>query len=279
MFELFEKDRLSAGVEDIHAFWEPLFEKRGGRSPSVEETVEGLWRLRGELEPFVRDTLVFLHEEIRRAASILLEGAQGTLLDIDHGTYPFVTSSNASIAGALSGSGIGPLDIDAVTGITKAYCTRVGEGPFPTEAEPDAASRLREAGGEFGSTTGRPRRCGWLDLPALRRSGRLNSARSLALTKVDVLTGLDEIPVCIAYEVGGRTVTDFPIDELHRASPVYERWPGWKEDIRGVRDFDDLPRNLQRYIQNIEVKTEMEISLISVGPARNETIVRKNPLR
>jgi adenylosuccinate synthase len=279
MADIVDRDALAGKVEAIHTFWRPLFGKEGQSPPPSEETVEALWKLRGDIEPFLADTAAILHDLIRKKSNVLLEGAQGTLLDVDHGTYPFVTSSSASIAGALSGTGIGPLAITGVIGILKAYTTRVGEGPFPTEAPPDTAARLRDAGGEYGSMTGRPRRCGWLDLPALARSVRINSVSSLALTKCDVLTGFDEIPVCVGYEVNGKLTHDFPIAGLDRAVPVYEPWPGWKEDISSVREIGDLPANLRRYIQNIELKTELSVGLISVGPARNETIVVKHPFR
>ena len=279
IYELLRRDVLARKIEETHAFWKPIFDAEGAAMPSAEESFEELWSIRDKIEPFVRDTLLFLHEEIRKGNHILLEGAQGTLLDVDHGTYPFVTSSNSSIAGTISGTGIGPLLINGVIGISKAYTTRVGEGPFPTEADEGLSKKLREAGGEYGSMTGRPRRCGWLDIPALKRSAMINSVSSLALTKVDVLTGFDEIPVCVAYEIDGKTVPDFPFYDLDRAKPVYEKWPGWDEEISGMRETDDLPQNLKRYIQNIEVKTEMEVSLISLGPARNETILLKNPYR
>ena len=279
VYELLRRNVLAAKIEETHAFWKPIFDKEGAAMPSAEESFEELWAIREKIEPFIRDTLLFLHEEIRKGNHILLEGAQGTLLDVDHGTYPYVTSSNASIAGAISGTGIGPLMINGVIGISKAYTTRVGEGPFPTEADEELSKKLRDAGGEYGSMTGRPRRCGWLDIPALKRSARINSVSSLALTKTDVLTGFGEILVCVAYEVDGKTVPDFPFYDLDRAKPVYEKWPGWDEEISGVREMADLPQNLKRYIQNIEVKTEMEVSLISVGPARNETILLKNPYR
>jgi adenylosuccinate synthase len=280
MFEILgSRDLLSGKVKVIHEFWAPLFGREGKSPPSVEETVDALLGVGDELGPFLKDTIVLLHEEIRKRSAILLEGAQGTLLDIDHGTYPFVTSSNASIAGALSGTGIGPSAIDGVIGISKAYTTRVGEGPFPTEADADTSARIRDAGGEYGSMTGRPRRCGWLDIPALRRSARINGVSMLGLTKLDVLAGFDEIPVCVGYEVDGRAADDFPLVDLDRAVPVYESWPGWKENVSSVRELVDLPPNVRRYIQNIEVKAELNVALISVGPRRNETILLKNPFR
>jgi adenylosuccinate synthase len=279
MFEIMDRDCMARKVRAVHDFWQPMFDKAGRAPQPAEESVERIWAVRDRMGPFLADTAVLLHDEIRKGSNILLEGAQGTLLDIDHGTYPFVTSSNSSIGGALSGSGIGPLSITGVIGISKAYTTRVGEGPFPTEAEEDMAARLRDTGSEYGSMTGRPRRCGWLDIPALRRNARINSVSSLALTKCDVLSGIEEIPVCVAYEVNGKTVHDFPVYDLAGARPIYEKWPGWKDNISNVRELADLPPNLRRYIQNIEVKTELPVTLISVGPARNETIMLKNPFR
>ncbi len=280
MFEIAsDRDRLRRKIEAIHDFWEPLFTRERKTPPAVGETMENLLRVREELVPFLKDTVVLLREEIRKRSRILLEGAQGTLLDIDHGTYPFVTSSSASIAGAISGTGIGPGAIEAVIGICKAYSTRVGSGPFPTEADPDTAARIRDIGGEYGSTTGRPRRCGWLDLPALRRSALINGVSMLGLTKLDVLSGMGEIPVCVGYEVDGEITEDFPLYDLERAIPVYEKWPGWDDNISDVREAADLPPNVRRYIQNIELKTQLPVALISVGPGRNETIMIRNPFR
>jgi adenylosuccinate synthase len=205
---------------------------------------------------------------------VVFEGAQGTLLDLDHGTYPFVTSSNTVSGGACTGVGVGPTRIRAVVGITKAYCTRVGNGAFPTELHGDEGARLREIGEEFGATTGRPRRCGWLDLPALRYAARVNGLTSLVVTKIDVLGGLGDIPVCVGYRVDGVLTEDLPVDDLDRAEPVYERWEGWSTAVSGARTEADLPDAVRRYLGAIEGRVRVPVALASVGADRDATIVR-----
>jgi adenylosuccinate synthase len=217
---------------------------------------------------------------VRAKKRVMLEGAQGTLLDIDHGTYPFVTSSSAVAGGASIGAGIGPNRIDTVIGITKAYTTRVGAGPFPTELGDKDGEHLREVGAEFGSVTGRPRRTGWLDLPALRYAARVNGFDGLALTKLDVLTGLARIKVCVAYDTPTGRVSDFPVDLLDRPGlmkPVYVEHEGWKEKLEGARVLDELPSAARAYIRFLETETGAPIYLVSVGPRRAETIVLHNP--
>jgi adenylosuccinate synthase len=208
---------------------------------------------------------------------VLLDGAQGALLDVDSGTYPFVTSSSTTAGGACAGSGIGPTSISAVVGITKAYTTRVGAGPFPTEIHGAAGDALRKAGAEFGSVTGRPRRCGWLDIPALRYAIRINGVSGLAITKVDVLTGLPEIRLCVGYERGGKRSDDVPYDDFDEVTPVYETFPGWSEPIGQCRALHDLPKNALHYLTAIEDMVGSKAWLVSVGPDRNETIVVSNP--
>ena len=198
------------------------------------------------------------------------------MLDVDHGTYPFVTSSSATAGGACTGSGVGPTRIDRVVGVIKAYTTRVGEGPFPTELLDEAGERLRDAGGEFGTTTGRPRRCGWYDAVVARYASRVNGLTDLVLTKLDVLTGLERIPVCVAYEIDGRRVTEMPTNQsdFHHARPIYEELEGWTEDISEAREFTDLPPAAQRYVLALEEMSGTRISSIGVGPDRAATIVR-----
>jgi Adenylosuccinate synthetase (EC 6.3.4.4) len=216
---------------------------------------------------------------MEKKKNILFEGAQGTLLDIDHGTYPFVTSSNTVAGAACVGSGVGPTKIDGVVGVVKAYTTRVGEGPFPTELNDEIGLTLRKKGGEFGATTGRPRRCGWIDIVALKHANRVNGFTYLALTKLDVLTGLEKIKVCRAYKLEGKEVSEFPasIHTLKNCEPVYEETDGWQEDLAGIKKYNDLPRNAKKYIKLLEKLTERKFILISVGFERGETIIVKTP--
>jgi len=233
------------------------------------------------LKPYFIDTSSFLNEEINRGAKVLFEGAQGTLLDIDHGTYPFVTSSNTTAGGACTGSGVPPTKISGVIGVSKAYATRVGGGPFPTELLDEEGQRIRDRGNEYGSTTGRPRRCGWFDAPVVRYAHRLNGLSGLALTKLDVLSGLPRINICVAYDIGGTRRDEVPLllAEFEGVKPVYEQVEGWKEDISTAKEFGDLPKTAQKYLRLLEEVSGVEISLVSVGPERNQTIVRRNPFR
>jgi adenylosuccinate synthase len=235
---------------------------------------------RARLAPHVVDTALYLHQALQRSQRVLLEGAQGTMLDVDHGTYPYVTSSNTVAGGACSGSGIAPNRISAVVGIIKAYTTRVGSGPFPTELHDALGRKLREDGDEFGATTGRPRRCGWFDAVVARHAVRLNGMSGLALTKIDVLTGLQTIRICTAYDCQGRRFEDFPASAavLRGARPVYEEWPGWTESLRGARRLEDLPRNARNYIRRLEEVAAAPMMIVSVGAGRDETIVLQNPL-
>ena len=236
-----------------------------------------------QLAPFVHDTQDLLHERLAAGELILLEGAQGTLLDVDFGTYPYLTSSNCSVAGACSGVGLSPRHVDEVIGISKAYTTRVGEGPFPTELSTDEGpgQHMAEKGHEFGSTTGRPRRCGWLDLVALRYAIRLNGVDFLALTKLDVLSGLDELHVAHAYEIDGERVTSFPAStaKLARAKPVYERLEGWSEDLSKARCGDDLPAATRAYIAHLEGALDVPVRWVSVGPERVAILERPSQRR
>ena len=227
------------------------------------------------LEPYIDHTGRIIDLSLRAGKNILFEGAQGTFLDIDHGTYPFVTSSNCVAGAVCTGSGVGPTRIDRVIGITKAYTTRVGSGPFPTELEDEIGEELRRAGAEFGATTGRPRRCGWLDAVLLREAVTVNGLTDLAINKLDILSGFQELKICTAYDIDGKITEDFPmtLGEAQRARPIYESMPGWQEDLRGMTRLEEFPDNARRYVERIEALTETPAALLSVGPGREETII------
>ena len=250
------------------------------RAITVAETVDQLLTHADRLRPLVADTARVLNDALDAGRIVLFEGGQATMLDVDHGTYPFVTSSNATAGGACTGSGVGPTRIDRVVGVVKAYTTRVGEGPFPTELLDDSGEWLRKTGGEYGVTTGRPRRCGWFDAVVARYSGRINGLTDLVLTKLDVLTGLERVPVCVAYDVAGVRHEEMPVgqSDFHHAKPVYEHLDGWAEDISGCRSFEDLPVNAQRYVLALEECSGTRISAVGVGAGRDATIVRHDLL-
>lgn len=250
------------------------------RAITVDEVVEELLSYADRLAPMVRDTALELHRALGRGDTVLFEGGQATLLDVDHGTYPFVTSSNATAGGACTGTGVPPNAIDRVIGVAKAYVTRVGEGPFPTELHDEWGQRLREAGGEYGTTTGRPRRCGWYDAVVARYSSRINGITDLVLTKLDVLTGIERIPVCVGYRVDGRLVEEMPFSQsdVHHAVPQYEYLEGWTEDVSSARVFEDLPPAAQRYVLAVEELSGARISAVGVGPEREQTVVRHDLL-
>jgi adenylosuccinate synthase len=233
------------------------------------------------LAPYVDHTGRILARAVREGRNVLFEGAQGTFLDIDHGTYPYVTSSNCVAGAACAGAGIGPTQIDRVLGITKAYTTRVGGGPFPTEETGPMGAELRRLGGEFGATTGRPRRCGWLDAVMLRESATVNGFTALAVNKLDVLSGLPEVKIAVAYRVDGRDTEQFPMTlaEISRAVPVYESHRGWRGELGGCRSFEDLPAEARDYVKRVEALVGVPVELISVGPGRDETIERMDPFR
>jgi adenylosuccinate synthase len=244
------------------------------RALEIDEIVDSLLVFADTLRPYVADTSLMLNEALDQGKVVLLEGGQGTLLDVDHGTYPFVTSSNPTAGGACTGSGIGPTRITRVIGILKAYTTRVGSGPFPTELLDDDGERLRVIGGERGVTTGRPRRCGWFDAPIARFASRVNGLTDTFLTKLDVLTGFEQIPVCVAYDVDGERCGEIPMTQtgFHHAKPIYENLPGWTEDISGAREVSDLPKNARDYVQFLEDISGTRISAIGVGQDRDATI-------
>ncbi len=257
--------------------WKPTIEALGGKPPSVEEVMERLRPLAARLTPLLVDSAQLVARAVDAKKKVLFEGAQGTLLDIDHGTYPFVTSSSATSGGACTGTGVGPTRIDAVIGLCKAYCTRVGGGPFPTELNDETGERLRKRGDEFGSVTGRPRRTGWLDLPGLRYAARINGLDGVALTKLDVLTGHDELQICVAYDTPSGRTNELPVDDMANARPVYRAFKGWKEELGKARTIADLPAAARDYVKFIEDESRVPIVLESVGYRRDETIVIKDP--
>ena len=281
MGDLVRPDRLRALLERNLAELNPTLERLGGTAYALDQLAEEAAGYGERLRRYLGNGGRVVHDAVRRGKSVLFEGAQGTLLDVDHGTYPFVTSSSTIAGGACTGLGIGPTQITSVVGIAKAYTTRVGGGPFPTELTGAEGDRLRESGGEYGATTGRPRRCGWLDIPALRLAVRLNGLSGLALTKLDVLSGLRPLQVCVGYRLDGQLLEELPLDEsdIVRAEPIYETADGWSEDTSQIRDLDDLPAGARRYLRRIEDLLGIPLYLVSVGPNRAETIVLKNPFR
>jgi adenylosuccinate synthase len=245
-----------------------------------ELVVDGVLAQVEQIADRIADTRLLLNQALERGETVLLEGSQGTMLDVDHGTYPFVTSSNPTSGGACAGAGIGPGRINAVLGIVKAYTTRVGSGPFPTELLDEMGERLRKTGGEVGVTTGRPRRTGWFDAIVARYATRVNGITDYFLTKLDVLSGHERIPICVAYEVDGFRVDDMPMTQtdVHHATPIYEQMPGWFEDISTCRTFGELPATAQAYVLRLEELAGARVSVIGVGPGREQTIVRHDPL-
>lgn len=263
--------KVEAALNDKNQVLVKLFNRR---AISTEQVVEEYLGYAEQIKDYVADTTLVLNQALEQDKVVLLEGGQGTLLDVDHGTYPFVTSSNPTAGGACTGSGIGPTKISRVIGILKAYTTRVGAGPFPTELLDHDGDELRRIGGERGVTTGRDRRCGWFDAVIARYATRVNGLTDFFLTKLDVLTGWEQIPVCVAYEIDGERVTDLPYSQtdFHHAKPVYEYLPGWTEDISKAKTFADLPKNAQDYVKALEEMSGAPISAIGVGPGRTETI-------
>ena len=274
--DLFHPETLRAKVEAALAPKNTIFEAVGLPTLNPAEVTDHLLSFADRIEPMMCDVSLVVNDALDRGETVLFEGGQATMLDIDHGTYPFVTSSNPTAGGALAGAGVGPTRIDCVVGVAKAYTTRVGEGPFPTELDDEVGEDLRTRGGEFGVTTGRPRRTGWFDAVVVRYAARVNGLTDLCLTKLDVLTGYKEIPVCVGYELDGIVVDEMPPDQVDfaRAVPVYEMAPGWSEDITGCRSFDELPEAAQAYILRLEELVGCRISSIGVGPGREATIIR-----
>ncbi|MFL5263379.1 MAG: adenylosuccinate synthase [Anaeromyxobacteraceae bacterium] len=278
--DLLDEARLARKVrERLPAVREEL--ARLGANVDLDEAaiVKRAAELGRKLAPFAKDASLWLHGAIKAGKSLLFEGAQGTLLDVDHGTYPFVTSSNTVAGNAATGSGVGPTSIDRVIGITKAYSTRVGGGPYPSELKDETGERLRQIGGEFGATTGRPRRTGWIDALALRYAARVNGLDGLAMTKLDVLTGFAEVKIAVSYRCEGRTYDEMPSDleTLERCEAVYESVPGWSEKLAGARRWDDLPKNARTYIERVAQLAGVKVIAVSVGADRDETIMLENP--
>ncbi len=266
---------LDARLGELNA----IMQHYGQQPIDATNVIDDIRPLAQKLKPFVGDTGATVRTALDQRRGVLFEGAQGALLDIDHGTYPFVTSSNTLAGAACAGAGVGPGRIDSVIGVSKAYCTRVGAGPFPSEMADDRGERLREAGGEFGATTGRPRRCGWLDLVALRYTTSLHGCTGLCLTKMDVLTGMDKLKVVVGYQLDGQEINTVPADirELQRVQPIFDELDGWDEAIDGIREYDSLPAAAKKYLMMVESFLGIPVDLVSVGPARVQTILRKNP--
>ncbi|MDI6023559.1 adenylosuccinate synthase [Leucobacter sp. UT-8R-CII-1-4] len=279
--DIFDESILRQKVEAALEFKNQVLVKiYNRRAIGVDEVVEELLSFRELLEPMVCDTGLMLHEAIRDDKTVLFEAGQATMLDIDHGTYPFVTSSNATAGGASTGSGLPPHRIDRVIAVIKAYTTRVGAGPFPTELFDEMGEQLARVGHEYGTTTGRLRRCGWYDAPMARYAARINGVTDFVLTKLDVLSGIETIPVCVAYDVNGVRHDEMPVNQtdFHHAKPIYQEFPGWTEDISGARRFEDLPKNAQDYILALEKMSGSRMSAIGVGPEREQVVVRHDLL-
>ncbi|HEY8074557.1 MAG TPA: adenylosuccinate synthase [Labilithrix sp.] len=269
--------RLRALVDVAIEAWTPVMRALGSEPPRTDEVLEAVEPFRARIASMLVDSQAMVEKAVREKKRVVLEGAQGTLLDVDHGTYPFVTSSTPTAGGACVGAGIGPTRIDEVVGLVKAYTTRVGGGPFPTELHDDVGERIRKIGAEFGSVTGRPRRTGWLDLPALRYAVRVNGLDWLALTKLDVLTGLDTIQACVAYDTPAGRLESYSHDHVAHAKPIYQSFPGWKTDLASCRKLADLPREARTYLDFVEEQAACKMSLVSVGSHRDETIMLRDP--
>lgn len=274
--DLFDPEGLACKVEAALAPKNEIFAAVGMEVLDASVVTEELLTYAERIRPMVCDVSLVVNDALDRGDTVLFEGGQATMLDIDHGTYPFVTSSNPTAGGALTGTGVGPTRIDRVVGVAKAYTTRVGEGPFPTECDNEVGEALRRKGGEFGVTTGRPRRTGWFDAVVMRYATRINGLTDICLTKLDVLTGYDTIPVCVAYEVDGIRTKEMPLDQagFSKAIPVYEDLPGWSEDISTCRSFEELPENARAYVARLEELSRCRIQSIGVGAGREATIVR-----
>ncbi|OGP72187.1 MAG: adenylosuccinate synthase [Deltaproteobacteria bacterium RBG_13_58_19] len=270
------RDKLTAVLPEKNFYLEKFLDSEPFR---IEEILPIYLEIGKRVRPLVANVSVLLGEAARQGQNLLFEGAQGTHLDIDHGTYPFVTSSNPVAGGAAVGTGVGPGLLHHVLGVVKAYTTRVGSGPFPCECLDAVGEHLRACGVEFGSTTGRPRRCGWLDTVVLKESARLNGLTGLAVTKLDVLTGVDPLKICVAYDLNGarRETVPVTLKDMQGCCPIFEELPGWQEDIRGVRRFADLPLATRNYLKRLEELVQVPINIVSVGPDREETMVLRNP--
>jgi adenylosuccinate synthase len=266
------RERLKENLEDMNLFMEKIYEEDGFNYEDIAREYLSYAR---ELTPFLADTSIIINSALKAGKNILFEGAQGTALDVDFGTYPYVTSSNPIAGGVCTGLGIGPTKIDKVLGVVKAYTTRVGEGPFPTEFSPKLDEQMRIRGKEYGASTGRPRRCGWFDALLVRYAARINGLDSIAITKLDVLDGLEKIKICTAYRYKGEVIKEFPseLKILKEAEPIYGELEGWKMNISGITNVTELPENTKKYLKRISDLVEVPISIISLGPKRNETLI------
>ena len=273
--DLLDENRLRVALRHVLDEKNALLSWLGAEPFDLDELVRATLERGDRIGPYVEDTVGLVHDALDAGKSVLFEGAQGTLLDVGHGTYPFVTSSYTTTGGVTMGAGVAPAAVGRALGVAKAYVTRVGAGPFPTELNDADGQRMREIGHEYGATTGRPRRCGWFDVPVMRQSHRLNGFSGIALTKLDVLSGFEELNVCVAYDTpeGRIDVADLDAFELGEATPVYETLPGWSEDISDAGSLNDLPKNARRYIDRLAELTGIPIAIVSVGPARSATIV------
>jgi adenylosuccinate synthase len=278
--ELVDEEHFKARLAEVMEYHNHALVNYFKAAPvDYQQVLDKVMEQRDELLPLIDDIPGILHQMRRDGKSIMFEGAQGALLDIDHGTYPYVTSSNTTAGGAATGSGVGPRDFDYILGIVKAYTTRVGAGPFPTELFDDDGKHLGEKGHEFGATTGRQRRCGWLDTVALKRSLEINSVTGMCITKLDVMDGMETVKICVAYELDGKEVTTPPVgaDRFELCRPVFIELPGWSESTVGAKSYDDLPKNAKAYLRKVEELCETPIDIISTGPDREETIVLRHP--
>ncbi|WP_297211036.1 MULTISPECIES: adenylosuccinate synthase [Thermodesulfovibrio] len=271
------RNKIKVNLEIINFLLKNLYD---AKELEEEKIFEQYMDYSEKLKKYIVDTDILINKAIDSGKNVLFEGAQGTLLDIDHGTYPYVTSSNTIAGGACTGTGVSPIKIDKILGIVKAYTTRVGEGPFPTEIKDSLGEEIRKKGGEYGATTGRPRRCGWLDFVGLRHALRVNGFTGIAITKLDILDGMDKIKVCVGYKYGNTILEEFPkeIEILQNCIPIYEELPGWSEKTAGIRDYEKLPRNAQKYLQFIEDSLNVKIQIISTGQKRDEIIIKETPL-
>jgi len=273
--DLLDEQEMRPRIEAIAGFRNEEFKNMGEEPIDPESVIKEYLELGKQLEPYICDTVSYLYESLKAKKQIIFEGAQGTILDVDHGTYPFVTSSNTVAGYASCGSGVGPTAIDHVIGVVKAYTTRVGNGPFPTELPNEIGDKLREIGGEYGATTGRPRRCGWFDAPVVRKAAAVNGLTHLAITKLDVLDTFKEIKICTDYKLKGEKISRFPnrLAQVAICEPVYETLPGWETSISKCRSWNDLPPNAQKYLTRISELADVKIGMVSVGPKRDESIV------
>jgi adenylosuccinate synthase len=277
VLDLLDKEEFERKLQDNLREKNELITKIYGQPPLDFASIFAEFAAYGEeLRPYAGDTPLQLYSYLQKGEKVLFEGAQGIMLDLDHGTYPFVTSSHPVAGGACTGAGVGPTVIDDVVGVAKAYTTRVGEGPFPTELIGEAGDQLRNAGQEFGTTTGRPRRCGWFDAMVVRYAARITGLTHLALTKLDVLSGLATLRICVGYSLDGEVIQDFPqgLKALKKCVPIYEELPGWQTDITGARSFAELPQEAQTYVSRLEELTGVPITILAVGPGRDQTIKR-----